>query len=212
MAVISVLGTLATFVVGSVRVTGIVLGASASPLAETIAPGTLGLPAVPSYRYVSVSSAKRQITVDIPTTWPSTPGNGWHAHGLPPIPEGQVIGPGLNAAPDVEAWRRAGEFDTPGVFVGASKTILDDYSPQEVLQAVAFAGCTRSERTAYENADFSGAIVVWSCRGRAQWRVLAAIPRDSTAYLLYVQVKLVTSADVEAYNRILETFKVHFDA
>jgi hypothetical protein len=31
------------------------------------------------------------------------------------------------------------------------------------------------------------------------------------SYLVYVQVKLVTTADVEAYNRILETFEVDFD-
>jgi hypothetical protein len=211
-AVISVLGTIATFIVGSVRVTGIVLGATTSPIGQTIPPGTLGLPTVSSYRYISQEDATGRIEVDIPTTWVTTPGNGWHAHNLPPIPEDRVLGPGLNATPDLAAWGRSGEFETPGVFVGASQTILHDFTPERLLQDVSFADCTKSERTAYANSDFTGEIVVWSCRGRAQWRVLAATPKKSEDYLVYLQVKLVTSADVEAYNRILKTFKVRFDA
>jgi hypothetical protein len=69
-----------------------------------------------------------------------------------------------------------------------------------------------SDRRSYSNADFTGAIVTWDCEGDAQWRVLAATPTESRSHLLYVQAKLVSAADVEAYNKILNTFEVDFES
>jgi hypothetical protein len=210
---VSVLGTIATFIVGSVRVGGLVLGAGVSPIGDTIPHGELTLPAAAQYEYVSVSDDGGTLSVDVPTTWANVFGNGWHAQGLPPVRSGEVIGPGLNAAPSIAAWRDVADLETPGVFVGASEEILDHYTPQSILRRVSFAGCRTAGSSSYTNADFTGAIVTWSCGdGGAQWRVLAATPTESRAYLVYVQVKLVSSADIEAYNRILGTFDVDFDA
>jgi hypothetical protein len=148
----------------------------------------------------------------VPSTWGNVLGNGWHAQGLPPTPEGELLGPGLNAAPNVAAWRSATDFETPGVFVGASEEILEEYTPATILQRVSFARCRTAGGGPYTNADFTGSTVIWSCPEGAQWRVLAATPTESRAYLIYLQVKLVSAADVEAYNRIFGTFEVDFDA
>jgi hypothetical protein len=212
MAVVSVLGTIATFIVGTVRVTGLVVGAGTAPIADAIPVNEVRLPPAAAYEYVSVSDDSRRLSVEVPTTWGNVFGNGWHPQSLPPIRDGEVIGPGLNAAPAVAAWRSDTDFETPGVFVGASERILDHYTPTTILQRVSFAGCRTSRSSSYTNADFTGAIVIWSCPEGVQWRVLAATPSESRAYLVYVQVKLVSSADVEAYNRILGTFEVDFDA
>lgn len=212
MAVVSVLGTVATFIVGTARVTGLVLGSGTSPFGETIPLNEIVLPPAASYEYVSVSDVTGQISVEAPTKWGNVLGNGWHAQRLPPIPDDELIGPGLNAAPSVKAWGRDGNFETPGMFVGASEEILAEYTPETILQRVSFDGCETAGGGPYTSADFTGSIVIWSCPEGTQWRVLAATPTESRAYLAYLQVKLTSLADVEAYNRILGTFEVDFDA
>lgn len=210
MTVASVVGTLATCIAGTVKVGGLVLGTGISPIGEAIPASEFLSPSTGSYQYVAVSDATGQISVEVPTVWGNVLGNGWHAQGLPPTPDGKLIGPGLNAAPNVAAWRSATDFETPGVFVGASEKVLGAYSPEKILRGVSFESCRTTGVTPYTNADFTGATVTWSCPHGAQWRVLAATPTESRAYLVYVQVKVVSRADVEAYNRILGTFKADF--
>jgi serine protease Do len=207
MAVVSVLGTIATFVVGTARVTDLVLDGGTGGIGPTIDEALL--PPASGYEYAVVSDQTGQIRVEVPTAWGHVQGNGWHAQALDPIPEGELVGPGLNAAPNVESWR--GDLRTPGVFVGASKAVLGEFDRTTILERVGFDGCTTTKSEPYTTANFTGAIKTWTCPRGAQWRVLAAVPTESRAYLVYVQVKLVSSADVAAYNRILGTFEVDFD-
>ena len=214
MTVASILGTLATLIVGSVKVSGLVLEAGIGPVGEPIPVSEL--PPTPSsrtYKYVGVRDETGQIFMDVPSRWATNVfDNGWHAHGLPPIPEGRVIGPGLNAAPNIDSWRKPGEFATPGVFIGASRKILDTYQPQNILHDVRFKGCTDTGIVPYRNADFTGATVTWSCPRGTLWRVLAATPTETRAYLVYIQFKLVSAADADAYNRILSSFDADLQA
>jgi hypothetical protein len=187
MLVLSILGTVATFIVGTARVTGLVVDGGDPPIAETIPVSDVTLPSSASYEYGEVEDETGQISVEVPTAWGNVRGNGWHARNFSRLPREAAIGPGLNAAPSVEAWGADGEYETPGVFIGASQEILGAYSPDEVLQQVSFDGCRTTERRAYTNPDFTGAIVTWACPNDAQWRVLAATPTESRAYLVYVQ-------------------------
>ena len=77
---------------------------------------------------------------------------------------------------------------------------------------MSFDGCRTTGGDRYTNDDFTGATVVWSCPRSTQWRVLAATPTESRAYLVYVQVKLTSAADAEAYNRVMGTFEADLDA
>ena len=207
MAAVSVLGTLATFTVGTARIVGLVLGGGVGPLGEAIPPSEFVAPPAASYAYVGVSDASGQISMEVPTAWGNVLGNGWHAQGLPPFRDGRRLGPGLNAAPNIAAWRSDADFGTPGVFVGASKAVLREYTVETILQRVSFDGCQTTGGGPYTNEDFTGSTVVWSCPRGVEWRVLAATPTESRAYLVYVQVNLASAADVEAYNRILGTFE-----
>jgi hypothetical protein len=211
MLVVSILGTVATFIVGTARVTDLVLSDGGTPVGETIPVSESTLPAAASYDFVRVDDETGQISVEVPSQWGNVLDNGWHARNFPKLEQETLLGPGLNAAPNVEEW--AEDLETPGVFIGASEKILDAYSPEQVLQQVSFgADCDTDSRRSYTNAEFTGAIVTWACENGTQWRVLAATPTESRAYLLYVQAKLVSAADVEAYNKILNTFEVEFGA
>ena len=53
--------------------------------------------------------------------------------------------------------------------------------------------------------------MTFQCEGtKTQWRRLAATPTTTRDYLMYLEAKLVTTADLEAYNKILNTFEVEF--
>jgi hypothetical protein len=209
MLTVSILGTIATFIVASARLTDLVLDAGGSPIADTIPINDVTLPDAESYEYSKVEDETGRISVEVPTRWGNVLGNGWHANNFRRIPRGTLIGPGLNASPNVAAW--SDDLETPGVFIGASEGILGEYEPEEILQQVSYGGCETADRRTYTNAEYTGAIVTWACDGGAQWRILAATPTESRSHLVYVQAKLVSSADVEAYNKILNTFEVDFD-
>jgi hypothetical protein len=207
MLTVSILGTIATFIVATARLTDLVVGGGGStPVGDTISDSTL--PSAGEYEYTRVTDDSGEISVEVPTRWGNVQGNGWYARAFPEL-AGQRIGPGLNASPNVDAWRE--DLETPGVFIGASQEILDEYTPEEVLRTVSYDGCETTDRKTYANADFTGAIVTWDCEGDAEWRILAATPTESRSHLVYVQAKLVSSADVEAYNKILNTFEVSFE-
>jgi hypothetical protein len=211
MAVVSVLGTIATFVVGTTRVAGLVIGGGTAGIGPPIPIDETALPVTPAYEYVAVSDQTGQISVEVPTEWGNVLGNGWHAsRGLEPIPAGERVGPGLNASPSVEAWRS--DLLTPGVFVGASRSVLDEFTPRTILQRVSYGACRTAGSESYSTDDFTGEIVTWTCPGGTQWRVLAAVPTAAREYLVYLQVKLVSTRDVEAYNRVLDTFRVDLGA
>jgi len=209
LAIASALGSIGTFAAGMAAVAGL-LGADGTPaIGEPIRADDLGLPKALSYSYEQVRDEERRISVQVPIAWDDWETDGWHAHSLPPIPEGKRIGPGLNAAPNVADWKN--DLRTPGVFIGASEEILRTHSPRDVLDRISFTGCTKWARDTYSNGPFTGEVLTWNCPS-AQWRLLAATPTESPSYLVYVQVKLVTTADVEAYNKILDTFEVDFGA
>lgn len=163
--------------------------------------------AAPAYTYMQVTDRTGKVRVEVPTAWGQVLRVGFVARGLAPIPDGTTMGPGLNAAPNVDAWRR--DLTTPGVFIGVSKSVLRYYSPSDLAHGVTFGDCTFERAEAYANESFAGEIVHWRCPGGARWIVVAATPAKSREYALLIQTKLVSEADVDAYNRILATFEAH---
>jgi hypothetical protein len=197
MTLVSILGTIATFIVGSVRVVDLVKG------------GEGDLRGAPSYEYIEISDNSGQISVQVPSVWADTPGNGWHTRGIRGVPDGTRVGPGLNAAPNVEAWKD--DLETPGVFIGASRKLLESQSPTTLIRRTPPAGCSSTESTTYASPAFTGEVVTFRCEeAKVEWRRLAATPTATRDYLMYLEAKLVTTADVEAYNKILNTFEVDF--
>jgi hypothetical protein len=210
LAVASALGSLGTFAAGSAAVAGL-LGAGEPPVAigATIKPDELGLPQALSYSFETATDELSQITVRVPIGWTDAlDGDGWHVRGLDPIPNGTRIGPGLNATPNVGDWKS--DLRTPGVFIGASRDLLETHTPSDILNAIVFdESCVRWAHDTYTKGAYEGEVLTWNC-STAQWRLLAAEHTGSPRYVVYVQVKLVTTADVEAYNEVLRSFEVDF--
>jgi hypothetical protein len=180
-------------------VTGVAQPLSTVPLSLK-APGP-----AQEYAFGLVTDRTGKVRVEVPTAWGQVLGLGFIARGLDPAIEGRRLGPGLNAAPNVDAWRR--DQVTPGVFIGVSKSILRYFTPNELARTVTFGDCAFEKAEAYTNEAFTGEIVHWRCPTGTRWIVVAATPTKSRDYALLIQTKLVSEADVAAYNRILSTFE-----
>jgi len=67
--------------------------------------------------------------------------------------------------------------------------------------------CTWEWRETYEDPVHEGAYDYWECGRDNGVVVIGARPSaDPTAYLVLVQVQVVTDFDVEALERIMDTF------
>lgn len=199
LAIASALGSIGTFAAGMAGVVGLFTndgggGHGGSTLSDA-----------PPYEYARVSDNTGQISLEVPTAWARVEGNGWHPQSLRPIPPGKRIGPGLNATTNLAAWPV--DLRTPGVFVGASRELRRSYSPNRLVRAYDFANCQSTATDTYASDAFTGETITWTCPG-AEWRLLAGTATESPSYLVYVQVKVVTTADEEAYERILDTLEL----
>ncbi len=212
LAVATALGGLGTFIASLVAVAQLFVGGSGTGVADTIPETGTGQAARYEFRQVETDLNGR-ISVDVPTAWGNVRRDGWHATGLPGLADGELIGPGLNAAPNIDAWRT--DLQTPGVFIGVSREILDHFTPTTLLDGVAFESCDRTAGETYTSDRFTGDVAEWSCARAGgtpvRWLIVAATPTEKRDFLVYIQMKLVSPADEEAYNKVLNTFEVKLE-
>jgi hypothetical protein len=169
----------------------------------------------PAYVYTRIADDAVLLSVEVPTAWTDVLRNGWHARNLPPFADEELLGPGLNASPNVQDWGRQREHETPGVFVGASRTVLPEYTAHDLATRISFSGCSKAEAapTPWENLQLRGETVTWTCPGDTRWVVLAATSRDpGDPYAVLLQAKLVAERDTEAYERLVSSLQVEFPA
>jgi hypothetical protein len=103
------------------------------------------------------------------------------------------------------------DLETPGVFIGASRELLRTHSPATIIRRTPPSGCFSVASDTYTGAGFTGEVVTFRCEDtNAEWRRLAATPTTTRDYLLYLEAKLLSTADLEAYDKILNTFEVDF--
>lgn len=178
-------------------------GGSAGGAAETPpAP-----PPVPfDYTYHGITDKAKTISLSVPTKWANIDAKGWHASGLKPIPNGKYVGPGLVAAPSISKWNS--DHTTPGIFVGASKIVRRSYSPNALLTQIEFFDCDAGPVRRIETPVKSGGSIRWTCDSGARWYAAAWWPPKTHLYVVYMQVKLVSPADDDALQNILETLTV----
>jgi serine protease Do len=158
---------------------------------------------VPAYsEFVPVEDDTGTITVSVPAEWAEVQSGVW-------VIDGTEYGPSITAAPDINAWVEG--WVTPGVFFGASSTLRQELDVNGILDASDFSdACTYDARYEYEDPLYVGAYDVYTeCgeEGVSSFVQLAAEPADGS-YILFLQIVLVSDADLEAIDMILNTFQV----
>jgi serine protease Do len=156
----------------------------------------------PDSNYTAVTDDSGALTVEVPAEWSDTRGAFWEF-------EGSDAGASVLASPNVGAFLSS--WDEPGVFFGASDTLLQEYGVEGLLDYYQPEGCeSAGPREDYDVGKFRGKSDLWvNCGGQggATLLMVAATPEDRS-FVTFVQIQIVSEADLEAAKRILQTFDV----
>jgi len=154
--------------------------------------------------YMQVSNLTGELVMDVPTDWNEVDGEAW-------VIDSTVVGVSITAAPDIAAF--FGSWTAAGVFFGASRDLASVLDENGLLDMVReqynFDSCEYAGRFAYEDPAYTGAFDQFeNCGGDGMlYLSLAAVPADR-AFIISVQIQVVTDRDLEALDRILDTFLV----
>ncbi len=174
----------------------------ARQLADT-APATGPSSAATSYsRYVTISDDSGILSLEVPAEWRDVDGSPWEG-------EGTVIGVSVTAAPSIT--RLNSGWDTPGVYFAATDQI--SLSTEELLDLFDFSdSCTFDSRSPYEDPLYTGFFDLWSdCDGTGTLVVAVGVEPEDQSFLAIVLVQVVSEADLEALDRIIDSFIVNVE-
>jgi len=149
--------------------------------------------------YTTISDDSGALQVSVPVEWADVDGAPQEING--------VQAPTVSAAPDLQSFVET--WGTPGMKFYAT----DQFDPTNlgaVLDSVSWEGqCTYGGREDYTDPVYTGQFDVWTDCGEsgAQYFVLASTPADGS-YVAVVEVQVVTDADLEALDTILQTFQL----
>ena len=163
--------------------------------------------------YVTVKDDTGSIAVDVPSAWNKTDGSAWDNTWTISGVDHPFHAVSITASADITTYNSG--FDQPGVFFAASTDCgnLGGYvNLLDWVKSFYENDCTLDGAYVnYSYALYEGQYAFWkACGPNKNWvLVLAARPKDSpTAYLLLVEVKITSEADLAALDRILQTFQV----
>lgn len=163
-----------------------------------------------SYEYTTISDDSGLLLVEVPVSWSDIDGSQWGDASDP-------LGLAVRAAPDLQSWNDT--WNTPGVFFGASVELVEGLGnaellalPDDILNLDSFdysASCTYDTRYDYSDPVYTGKYDLWTDCGDsgAIFIVLAVLPED-LSYFVLVNVLVITDADLDALDHVLDSFIV----
>lgn len=183
----------------------------AQEIASEVSSDNSGSGTAVSYNYVTITDNSGLLSVEVPSTWTDVDGGPWGEDPNDPL------GVAVRAAPNLDSYFNS--WGTPGVFFGASFSLVEGLSeaerrnlPDDVLDLDAFdysGSCTLDSRREYSDPLYAGKYNLWTNCGDAEavFIELAVLPEDLSFFIL-VDVQVITEADLEALDRILNSFIV----
>lgn len=171
---------------------------------ETIDP----LPTIPvenappvNLDYRTIVDETGRLEVQVPTEWAVTDSGDWLFNDQP---VGRYLLGTTNLDQVLDGWQ------VPGVFFAASKELVSQYSIEELLDSYSYADeCSLIEQADYDDGFYTGRYDLWgSCGGvdAATTTIIATPPNN--AYVILVQIQMITEEDAQAVNQILASLVV----
>lgn len=153
--------------------------------------------------YTKVTDDSGALVVTVPVEWGEVDGS-------PLEVDGEVMGATISAAANLEDMYNT--WSEPGVFLAASSAIIEQFDPASLLDLDKedySQECSYEGRSDYQDSAYTGFYDHFTDCGSsgATFINLAAAP-ESNEFLILVQVQLVSEADVEALDTILNSFDV----
>jgi serine protease Do len=155
--------------------------------------------------YVTITDDSGILSLEVPTTWADVDGSAWTV-------DDTEIGVRLVASTDLDAFYSG--WDTPGVFFGASADLVGELTLEEMLDNLDYSeSCEYSGREEIPDGFYTGYFDTWIECGDAQSTaiVVGLIP-ETEDYLVELEIYTVTEADLDALDRILDSFYVNVES
>jgi serine protease Do len=151
--------------------------------------------------YRTIHDDSQAIVMEVPDTWRDIDGSLW-------VDEGEVLGASIAASVNLDRFYTS--WEEPGVFFAASRSLVAVIDEDALLDLFTFAeSCTYEGRYDYLDALYTGAYDVWyDCGNVGTILVVMAVSPANRSFLGLMQVQVVSSADLDALDRIFDTFQV----
>lgn len=161
----------------------------------------------PAYSgYTRLTDENEALTVFVPKEWSDIDAGEWTY-------QGQKVGTYIQASSDLYKFNT--EHSVPGIFIGASKKLANQYSTTTLLAAerpLTAGGCNYRGQMHYGDAFYLGDYdYSLNCAGGGQNLIVATAQPPNRDYVVLVKVLARNKADLEAAAEILNTFQVTDD-
>lgn len=153
------------------------------------------------YEYELIFDDSGTLSVEVPTAWADRNGSPWSR-------DGETVGWAVSAAPNRDDFLNT--WTTPGVFFAASTELAANFNEVTLLDTFDFSGgCDYEGRFDYSDPLYTGVYDLYSdCGGEGVVEiVLTAVPENRN-FVILVVIQVVTDADLDALDNILNTFFV----
>lgn len=161
------------------------------------------LPTGSSYTsYTTITDDSGQLQVEVPAEWSQV-------QGTPLVlADGTELGPQIIAAGDLQVY--ASSYNVPGMEFAATASSAE-FTTTSLLDAVGpSAECTSAGREPYDDGLYTGEMELWqSCGGTGTQVVTIAAEPAGGEFIAVLFVQIVSEADLEALDRIIQTFRVN---
>jgi serine protease Do len=154
--------------------------------------------------YVTITDNASSLQLQVPAEWNQIDGTQLMDD------YGDIIGPSLTASANIEDY--AGTWSEPGVFIFATgldgQFSVDDY--MDLVASNIAGSCDFVSREAYADELYEGVLDYYAeCGGMAEYLVAGVVPSaDPQAYMVGVEIQILSDADWEAADNILASFDV----
>jgi hypothetical protein len=153
--------------------------------------------------YTLVTDDSESIQVEITNEWSDVDGRYW-------VEGDQEVGPSITASSDLDDFWST--FSTPGVFFGASKLLAQTFDEEAgFLDSLTdySSDCTYDGRYEYDDGLYTGLYDRYTeCGGVGSQIInIVAVP-EGREFIAWVQTQVTSEADLEALDRIIDSFVV----
>jgi serine protease Do len=147
--------------------------------------------------YEAINDDSGTLTMEVPVEWSDVDGSAW-------LLDGEEIGLSLTAATSVADFNNT--WDTPGAFFGVSDQF--DLTTDELLDSFDYSDdCIYDSRSEYSDSVYTGSYDLWTnCGETGSSLVVVGVQPEDASYLALVLVQVVGDADLDALDRIMNTF------
>jgi len=151
--------------------------------------------------FVGIYDDSQAVYVEVPVEWAQVDGSNWVGD------DGSVLGSSIIASTDIEGF--SSTYTTPGMQILAG-TVFGDSTMGELADIMDFSdACTYDGRFDYSDGFYTGVYDQYSnCDGQGSVIIVLAAEPAEQDYSVIVLVQVVTDADLDALDHILDTFIV----